>query len=139
MYCKSCGEFCNDGATFCTKCGQKLNETDHSIPVYEAPPVYTAEETKTPGKGLGIASLILGICSVVCCYVNFPCAVLSIIFGIISNKKAKKGTATAGIVLSSITIALTVIGVLAYILIYVIYGVALFSSASSVSGPSLYY
>lgn len=54
-------------------------------------------------KGLAIASLVLGIVSVVfMCnwWIGVPCAILGLIFGILSNKAKKNGMATAGIVLS---------------------------------------
>lgn len=63
------------------------------------------------GKGFAIASLVLGILSIVCCclpsspilmilYIALP--VLALVFGIISVKKGKNGIAIAGIVTGSV-------------------------------------
>ncbi len=63
-------------------------------------------------KGFAIASLVLGIVSVVfmCVwYLGIPAAILGLIFGIIANKAKKNGMATAGIVLSIIGLVLVVI------------------------------
>lgn len=63
-------------------------------------------------KGLSIASMVLGIISVVlfCIwYLSIPCAILAIIFGIIGRKKGAKGMATAGLVLGIIALAILVV------------------------------
>jgi hypothetical protein len=73
-------------------------------------------------KGMAIASLILGIVSLVICfiwYVSIPCGVVAIILGAISISKcnkgeaAGKGMATAGLVLGIIGVVL--IGILVII------------------------
>ena len=73
--------------------------------------------TSTPGKGLGIASMILGIVVLVLLcvyYISLPCAITGLVLGIISMKKAKAvgashGMATAGIICSAIGLGLLVI------------------------------
>mgnify|MGYP002528578248 CR=1 FL=1 len=60
-------------------------------------------------KGLSIASMVLGIISVVlfCMwYISIPCAILAIIFGVIGKKKGGKGIAIAGLVLGIVAIAI---------------------------------
>lgn len=72
-------------------------------------------ETENAGKGMGIASLVLGIISLVlfCVwYISIPCAVVGIILGVLQNKKNKIGMATAGIVCSIIALVLLVIAVI---------------------------
>jgi len=72
-------------------------------------------------KGLSIASMVLGIISVVLfCfwYLALPCAILAIIFGVLGRKQGGKGMATAGLVLGIIAIAialLAVFGLLSFI------------------------
>ena len=65
------------------------------------------------GHGMAIASLVLGIVGIVfgCClwYITIPCAIIGLILGVMANKQEKNGMATAGIVLSSISLALAVI------------------------------
>lgn len=73
-------------------------------------------------NGFGIASLILGICSIAicCCYgVGVVPAIIGLILGILQNKKNANGIATAGIVLGIIGILLNVV--------WLIYMVILFS------------
>lgn len=81
-------------------------------PAYQQPPV-------VPGKGMGIAGMVLGIIALVfgCCteYVSIPCAVIGLILSIVAMSKAKKagmknGCAVAGLVCCCISLALAVIG-----------------------------
>ena len=63
-------------------------------------------------NGFGIASLILGICSIAicCCYgVGAIPAIIGLILGILQNKKNANGIATAGIVLGIIGILLNAV------------------------------
>lgn len=63
-------------------------------------------------KGLGIASMVLGIIAIICSliYISIPLALLSIIFGIISLvKKQKKAFGIAGIILSVVSIIITIL------------------------------
>lgn len=119
-YCKNCGSLNNDGVYNCAVCGAPMEVAQPQQPVYQAnpyqQPVYQAAPV-VPGKGLGIASMILGIASLVLfCfwYLALPCAIAGIIMGCIANSKAKaagmkNGMAVAGIVCSAIAIGLTVI------------------------------
>ena len=66
-----------------------------------------------PGKGLSIASMILGIISLVIPYAGTAVAIVGLILGIVGKKKSKavnapSGMATAGIVMSIIAIAWSV-------------------------------
>lgn len=66
----------------------------------------------TESKGLSIASMVLGIVSVVtlcASYVSIVCAVLAIILGIIGRKKGGKGMAMAGLVLGIITLSIDIL------------------------------
>jgi len=78
-------------------------------------------------KGMSIASMVLGIVSVVLCciaYISIPCAILALIFGFVGKKKGGKGMAIAGIVLGIIAIGLYVLAVA---------GIATFFSAVTTS------
>ena len=64
------------------------------------------------GQGMGIASMVLGIVSIVLCciwYISLICAIAGIVFGVMQNRKSgRNGMATAGIVCSIIGIVLTI-------------------------------
>ena len=69
-------------------------------------------EVSSGERGFGIASMVLGIIALVLffSFVNIPLAILSIIFGIIQlTRKAPKGMAISGIVMSTISLFLLVI------------------------------
>ena len=65
------------------------------------------------GKGYAVASLILGISSItICCCVpgvGFICALLAIIFGVISQKRNPCGMALAGIITAAFGLVFGVI------------------------------
>lgn len=70
------------------------------------------KETKKDRKGLAIAAMVLGIVSIVlfCVwYISMPCAILAIVFGILSIKSNKKGMAIAGISTGAIGFVLMVL------------------------------
>ena len=65
-------------------------------------------EVVNESKGLSIASMVLGIVSLVMLciyYVSIPCAILAIIFAMVGRKKGGKGMATAGLVIGIIDVA----------------------------------
>jgi len=69
-----------------------------------------------PGKGLSTASLVLGICSLVFAGGGLALPIVGLILGIMGKKKAMEvgapsGTATAGIILSIIGLAVAVLTV----------------------------
>ena len=67
------------------------------------------------GKGMGIASMVLGITSFFpgCCfaglYLNFVLAILAVIFGAIGRKRPGRGMATTGLVLGIVNITLPLV------------------------------
>lgn len=67
--------------------------------------------------GCSVASMVLGICSLVlgCCfwYVSIPCAIVGVILGgvSLSSKKGGKGMAVAGVVTSIIGLVPAIIGI----------------------------
>ena len=74
---------------------------------------YGYNQPASSGKGMAIASMVLGIISIpATCFwiVGLPCAIVGLILGILYNKKNEHSPmATAGIVCSIITIALLVL------------------------------
>lgn len=97
-YCPKCGEENLNNATFCKSCGNQFinNVANNEIKKKE---------------GLGVASIVLGIISLVLAFlVNIfiiPLALVGLILGIIN--KAMKGKKFAGIILNALAIILSVI------------------------------
>lgn len=94
----------------------QINQQPQYIPpmmyqpqMYRQPPV--------PGYGLSIASMVLGIVSLVLFlvfYISLPCAIVGIVLGCIALSKAKSigqnnGFAIAGIICSSVAIVLVIL------------------------------
>ena len=68
------------------------------------------EEPKQEKKGFCIASLVLGIITLVffCLwYISIPCGILAIIFGIIGLKSTSRGMAIAGLITGSIGLVIS--------------------------------
>lgn len=67
------------------------------------------------GKGLAIASMVLGIVSLVCCccggFISLILAITGLILGIISQSRGSSGYAIAGIITSAFGIVFGIIGV----------------------------
>lgn len=78
--------------------------------VYNNTIVKPEQEVST---GLGVASLVLGILSILfpCCGIGILCAIVGVVLGCVQKKDTrgkKPGTAIAGIVISSVVIAIYV-------------------------------
>ncbi len=136
MFCTNCGNFNPDGTQNCSSCGAPLTQSQrfvtqnqgnvigqqtnyqpyepqqfygqaagNQVPVFQQP-----DSQGVPGKGAGIASLILGIISLASfCIPVFPAvvALVGMILGIVSVSKAGKagkkcGVGIAGLICSII-------------------------------------
>lgn len=91
---------------------QAPQQVAYPQPAYGPPP-------PSPGKGMNIASMVLGIVSLVfsfCLYyLSIPMSIVGLVLGLIGTSKAKnagqpKGMGTAGVVMNIITLG---IGILA--------------------------
>lgn len=72
----------------------------------------TTKEPQKDRKGLAIAAMVLGIISLVlfCVwFISIPCAILAIIFGILSLKSTGRGMAIAGISTGAVGFILMII------------------------------
>ncbi len=90
---------------------------------YNSP--YNAPGQAQGPNGFQIASLVLGILSIICCFCvafwDVPSLIMGIvglILGIVGNKKSKHGVGTAGIVCSIVGIILSFIVFICTLLIY---------------------
>lgn len=61
MFCPNCGANQADGARFCQNCGAPMI---YSAGVQAPQPTYVAVRQKVPGRGMGIAAIVLGIVGV---------------------------------------------------------------------------
>lgn len=96
-------------------------------PQYQQPmyPGYPVPAPTVPGKGLGVASMVLGIISLVlfCIwYLAIPCAIIGAALGGIAMNKAKEvgmknGLATAGLTCSCISLGVCLIYTLIFVII----------------------
>ena len=125
MFCTKCGEKQEEGSKFCTNCGATLEEvkveekkeemketkkTDTGVKIDGKPVV--VEKPQEDGKAT--ASLVLGICSIVIGCLALPLSIIGLILGIVS--KEKSGKRTAGIVINSIMLGLSVIATIIFII-----------------------
>jgi len=87
-------------------------------PVSTYPPPHPGPPpTSEKYSGLAIASMVLGILSILSGCVMFPFFVLGLIFGIVAlrSNKAGRGMAIAGIVTSSVSLVITIILIIAVV------------------------
>ena len=77
---------------------------------------YQKADSQPSGSGFGIASMILGILSLVlfCTCINIPMAIAAIIFGVLqfSRNREGKGMAAAGIITAVLSVMLLIISVI---------------------------
>lgn len=106
MICPNCGTNNAEGVAFCANCGAAM----------QAAPVQPQMPAKNPGKGLGVAAMVLGIIG----QLLFPLilGILALILGAIGLSKSKNvgmknGMAVAGIVLGIIAIAFKILMIIA--------------------------
>lgn len=105
MFCPKCGTENSNDALVCTNCGNQFEQRTVVAP------------TSNPGKGLGIASMVLGIVSLALfcvIYLSIPCALVGVVLGGVGLKKSKDagmpaGMAVAGLVCSIICLAIVII------------------------------
>lgn len=125
-FCSKCGCSLNDDAVFCTNCGSETQTQTSTNVVYQQV-VYV--KPKVPGRGLGIASMVLGIIGAFYAFVIFISTltmlellspsyfssifsaaftysvlpILSLCFAISSKRKGyRNGVSTAGLILGII-------------------------------------
>ena len=139
-FCKHCGSQIEDNAAFCGVCGQAQNAAEPQAPVYQAPvqpqqPVYVAPQVPVnpyaqpaiPGKGLGVAAMVLGIISLVlfCVwYLAIPCAIVGAALGGVAQSKAKAAGVKNGMAVAGITCSCIALGVAILFLLLGIIGLA---------------
>lgn len=132
MFCNNCGYNNENSAMFCVNCGASLetqpqntsqgagyNGQPNPQQGYGQSQYYYNQyiRPETPGKAMSIASMILGIVSIIffCIfYISIPSAAIGIALGIAGCIKAnntgiKNGYSIAGIICSAIGIFLSIV------------------------------
>ena len=73
MFCKNCGAELGDGSVFCNKCG--ANQQAQGVGQQHGTQPVMVVKQKIPGRGLGIASMVLGVLSLLFAFyvVNVAC------------------------------------------------------------------
>ena len=110
MFCPNCGKELNDNVKFCDACGTEIIRTQEPNADYVQPIIL---DEKPKNDGFAIASLVLGIASLLCC--GGITAILSVIFGAISISKSKRlnnksnGMAIAGLVLGIVSLVMLIV------------------------------
>ena len=141
MICKKCGLELEENAIFCSRCGSRVDaqEQNNAQNTYYTPPYnnqynqpnqpynqypnnsyqpYT-QSTSAPGQGMAVASLVMGIMSlIIFAIIAGP---LGIIFGSIAKSKGNtSGMATAGIICG-------ICGIIGWIAVLIFFSDSLFS------------
>jgi hypothetical protein len=132
MFCTNCGSQNADNATFCTNCGAPFQQQTPVAPV--APPAYNpapayvpapvfSAPTKNPGIGFGVASLILGIISLILfCfwYVSVPCALIGLILAAVGKKSSSDAGMSNGLAVGGLVCSIIALGLLAFFWIFAV-------------------
>ena len=119
-YCTRCGKQVDDMSQTCTECGYIEKQ---------AAPTYQQRYSLQPdsvGKGFAIASMVLGIVSICsAAYGGLITSIVGVILGAMAKKQQKdagvpSAIATAGVVLSIIALALSLlwVGLIVLLIIY---------------------
>lgn len=104
-FCEYCGEKVLKNDKFCSKCGKEQGKTvkSNTVPAKSVP--------ENTNEGMGVASMILGIISLVFSFIInifvIPVAIIGLILGIVN--KAGKGKRVSGIILNCIAIFVSII------------------------------
>lgn len=103
---------------------QQYNQQQYGQQPYNQQPQYTQQyqynqyvpKPESPSKGMGIASLVLGIASFLCCTFGPLTAIPGLILGIIArNKDSNNGIALAGIIVSAIGLAISILLIILFL------------------------
>ena len=144
MICQKCGAAIPDDASFCTICGEAQTLVYETSKIEQ--PVDATEPVKKSGEGLAIASLILGILSIVsffgsCCVgsmftfvagvtsvltglfqiIIFVISLVGLVFAIVAKKKGcTSGVVKAGLILNIISVAMIVVAAVICLVFFLI-------------------
>ncbi len=108
-FCEECGQKLLKNEKFCPKCGKK--QVEEKVAVSKTVKNTEVKKAKSSTEGLGTASMVLGIISLIFSFVFtiflFPVYIIGLILGIVS--KANHGKRISGIILNSLAIVISII------------------------------
>lgn len=109
MFCSNCGAQNPDNAAYCSSCRCALAPQAPAAPAYSRPVV----PAEVPGKGLGIASMVVGIISLAlfCTgWVAIICAIVGAVLGGVGMKSAKDAGMKNGMAVAGLTCSIVSLG-----------------------------
>ena len=130
MFCRQCGKELPDGVKFCSGCGAEVNPAQEPPkpepvqPVYEAPNTSANAENTGKWNVLAIVSFsIAAACVLGYLAGGFLLHIVTLVLSIVSLTQFRqdptmkgKGFAVAGTVISSVSVGLSVIGTIIYLI-----------------------
>ena len=114
MYCKYCGNKLTSNSKYCNKCGKAKEENA------------TTTDTGEVGKGRAIASLVIGIISILFGYIFLPLPIIGLVMG--CSYKGKCSEKTAGVILNVIGLILSIISLILTIIFSILLVTAIVNS-----------
>lgn len=118
-YCPKCGKENESSTNFCSSCGSSFNEET------------VVKSSKKKKEGLGTASLVLGIISLILSFtciiiipiiISVPLSIVGLVLGIVNV--SKKGKKFAGIILNSLALAFSLL--IAFVIAPIILSLGIF-------------
>lgn len=148
MFCKNCGTENTDEAKFCKNCGQPMEEVQpeqtaepvtEEVQAAETADSVTDDSEIPESTGTAIASMILGIASIVLCCSSFLGLIAGIIAIVLAQKERNSGRAENGYVKAGLICGIIGAILSALVLIYYIVVLIIGGTASILSDSSFYY
>ena len=105
--CPKCGAAVKIGNAFCETCGSPIDTNASAYDVRDGHPTYTVNQlniTNNSTSGMCIASLVLGIISILSCGISYIFELFAIIFGIIGISQCNKGRRGKGMAIAGIVL-----------------------------------
>lgn len=112
MKCRNCNAELLPDAKFCTKCGAKVESNE----AREVEVVENSNVKNNKGDTKALVGFILGLCSIAAWFIplfGYPVTITGIVFSVMGLKSNDKGKATAGLILSVIFLAITLLNSIA--------------------------
>lgn len=118
-FCPGCGQQITEEGAFCINCGYNLNQQVQNNNINQN----IVEQTNNYTNGMAIAGFVISLVSLMCCCYTSYLSVVGLVFSILglskANEHAEKGKnlAIAGIVINSISIALSIVYLFVFLVI----------------------